>query len=888
MVVILISQSITVGTINPVFADYVTTTPDGTSIYNNDDGSITYRYSDGRVTTEYPPPNEIKKVTKIPKKISTNPDFTNSVSPVDISITEFRNGTIKQDSSGVDPTVWIYPNGTKVKTERYWLTEGMPFKKEVTHPNGTKVFYTNGKEDFRYARYNLPGGGNVTRYGGGENVTIYPNGLKIHEKPGNSWFLPQTITTLPDGTRVIKNFYTNGTTASKIIYPNGTETPLVQDPPVQTSQRPTQPDSHVEIQIPDWFKSNAIWWRDGLISDTDIINAIESLIIQDVIPLDSFASSHPGIENYGGVEKAGNFVMVPEERKIPIYIKDVFGFWADGLVSDSDISNSLGFLISTNVIRSPGFSEIPGLEIELPSIEYRTGDTDTKVTKLPGLKKFTNVVLKRGFVTQAFNEAFANQLLNIKDYEFKLLTESSDEAWNQYAEHDHDLELMNSAIKLQEASQESQRKVDDALEILQNARKISGHVKKMSQDNGIPVLELEDAITEPLGIIEDIPKINSIDDLKDAYNDAFRTQREAGRQLGKIFDDFTPGDDGIELLYFGTSDRTVGLVWPDSTSKSSPSDWEVISPRVSLSYEVSDIEKNPLISDYSQYTVFSEIDTLNGPWYILEIPIDQEAGFDGQTFTIPNFVHCQGYDCSRTSDYNTPYLDELTKKFEKALTDDLATSLTGFYKKQHNMITDDVSNLIDTINEDLKDGFPNGRNADVDLYGLLPPNVAPLPDPLDEIFAGDLDGYLLIGSTVDEDFLPKNYDNDSEIEDDFPYIEPPYSEPPSDDPMEETVLITVYQFGGQDYPVAQFTLWRWPGECDDAWHNHTPIGHAVNLELTGMSDPDQENCGWGKTSELSPQNIFVPQSMVEVFQSKTGVDPTINEAMLGGDGFEFP
>jgi hypothetical protein len=40
---------------------------------------------------------------------------------------------------------------------------------------------------------------------------------------------------------------------------------------------------------------------------------------------------------------------------------------------------------------------------------------------------------------------------------------------------------------------------------------------------------------------------------------------------------------------------------------------------------------------------------------------------------------------SYASDYNTPYLDELTLTFEKALTDDLAVSLTGFYKKQHNL-----------------------------------------------------------------------------------------------------------------------------------------------------------------------------------------------------------
>lgn len=44
-----------------------------------------------------------------------------------------------------------------------------------------------------------------------------------------------------------------------------------------------------------------------------------------------------------------------------------------------------------------GFSEVSGLTTETDVIEYRTGAMDITVTKLPGLKKFTNIMLKRGF-----------------------------------------------------------------------------------------------------------------------------------------------------------------------------------------------------------------------------------------------------------------------------------------------------------------------------------------------------------------------------------------------------------------------------------------------------------------------------------------------------------
>jgi phage tail-like protein len=45
---------------------------------------------------------------------------------------------------------------------------------------------------------------------------------------------------------------------------------------------------------------------------------------------------------------------------------------------------------------SGAFTEITGLELEIPPIEYRGGAEDITVRKIPGLKKFTNLTLKRG------------------------------------------------------------------------------------------------------------------------------------------------------------------------------------------------------------------------------------------------------------------------------------------------------------------------------------------------------------------------------------------------------------------------------------------------------------------------------------------------------------
>jgi phage tail-like protein len=54
-----------------------------------------------------------------------------------------------------------------------------------------------------------------------------------------------------------------------------------------------------------------------------------------------------------------------------------------------------GILDDGQAIRG-SFAEVSGLDIEITPIEYRNGSEDITVRKIPGLKKFSNIVLKRG------------------------------------------------------------------------------------------------------------------------------------------------------------------------------------------------------------------------------------------------------------------------------------------------------------------------------------------------------------------------------------------------------------------------------------------------------------------------------------------------------------
>jgi phage tail-like protein len=65
--------------------------------------------------------------------------------------------------------------------------------------------------------------------------------------------------------------------------------------------------------------------------------------------------------------------------------------------SRNDPYSAFNFIVEIDGLEVAGFSECSGLTTETDPIEYRNGDEDITVRKLPGLKKFTNISLKRGY-----------------------------------------------------------------------------------------------------------------------------------------------------------------------------------------------------------------------------------------------------------------------------------------------------------------------------------------------------------------------------------------------------------------------------------------------------------------------------------------------------------
>ena len=62
----------------------------------------------------------------------------------------------------------------------------------------------------------------------------------------------------------------------------------------------------------------------------------------------------------------------------------------------NDPYSAFNFIVDIDGITVAGFSECSGLITESDHIEYRTGNMNITVSKLPGLLKYNNIVLKHG------------------------------------------------------------------------------------------------------------------------------------------------------------------------------------------------------------------------------------------------------------------------------------------------------------------------------------------------------------------------------------------------------------------------------------------------------------------------------------------------------------
>ena len=89
---------------------------------------------------------------------------------------------------------------------------------------------------------------------------------------------------------------------------------------------------NTETKIPSWIKSNAGWWADGTISESDFLMGIEYMVTDGilVVPLTAVSGE--------------------QSDSVPSWVKSNAGWWADGTISDSDFIDGVQYLIKSGLI----------------------------------------------------------------------------------------------------------------------------------------------------------------------------------------------------------------------------------------------------------------------------------------------------------------------------------------------------------------------------------------------------------------------------------------------------------------------------------------------------------------------------------------------------------
>ncbi|MCK5222537.1 MAG: hypothetical protein KAR14_13210, partial [Candidatus Aminicenantes bacterium] len=139
------------------------------------------------------------------------------------------------------------------------------------------------------------------------------------------------------------------------------------------------------------------------------------------------------------------------------------------------------------------------------------------------------------------------------------------------------------------------------------------------------------------------------------------------------------------------------------SGKDIPAAFEVSSPRLSLTYDISGDGKNVIKLSVARYGAQSGQTLTDHTWTAWAREVDVvwndngngivEAGEWSEDFNDWLWWNINEQDPFATEsrnkydpDLNSPLLDELIVSFEKALGDDLILSLTGFYKNRHNLL----------------------------------------------------------------------------------------------------------------------------------------------------------------------------------------------------------
>jgi len=162
----------------------------------------------------------------------------------------------------------------------------------------------------------------------GAGGTFNQNGCALSENHCSLTYSPPSN---PSNTITIVASYAGD---SDHLGSSGTSSLLVTGS-TQTSQSiPTSNQSTNNVIIPQWIRSNAKFWHDNSIGDSDFEKGIQYLIQKGIMKIPPTQS-----ETGNGTNK-----------QIPPWVKNDAGWWASGQISDDEFVKGIQYLIQQGII----------------------------------------------------------------------------------------------------------------------------------------------------------------------------------------------------------------------------------------------------------------------------------------------------------------------------------------------------------------------------------------------------------------------------------------------------------------------------------------------------------------------------------------------------------
>lgn len=259
------------------------------------------------------------------------------------------------------------------------------------------------------------------------------------------------------------------------------------------------------IHVPAWFKSNAQWWSQGIVSDTELLNSVENLMDE-------------GILRIGQLKPVAATAQPKTQENIPAFVKNVFEWWADDLVSDTEVANSISYLIDQNIIRSQKITEKKTLLEQISGAPLQPE------------------ILEKVYVTMAWNKVAMDQLLRIKDYESKIVSESLKNIWGVYSNTDNQA-VRDKAVFLQQLSPVLKEQAKKSVDISKKTSSLVDSLRQQAKAAGITPesLELKAAATQSAG--SQIKTIKTSEQYEEAVKNFNRAEKEASAGLRDVLGD---------------------------------------------------------------------------------------------------------------------------------------------------------------------------------------------------------------------------------------------------------------------------------------------------------------------------------------------------------------